>query len=172
MTESNGYGRPGPGEEPDDGWTPSIDQPWRPVHPDQIIYLFDYGQPWCQDRHGHPQYQPSGYPSITHHPTECQSYGGWFDGWFEDAHAGLNGPPGLLFAYLVRPYRFGQRRWRQDDETRLAIEFAPRSEGAAEPFRCSIPVESIRNLARHLNLTADVGDGWREPRPIRQGLTD
>src|SRR4051794_26488450 len=71
--------------EPDDGWTPSIDQPWRPVHPDQIIYLFDYGQPWCQDRHGHPQYQPSGYPSITHHPTECQSYGGWFDGWFEDA---------------------------------------------------------------------------------------
>jgi len=139
MTESNGSGGSGAGEEPDDGWTPSIDQPWRPVHPDQIMYLFDYGQPWCQDRYGHPQYQPSGYPSITHHPSECQSYGGWFDGWFEDARAGLNGPPGLLLAYLVRPYRFGQRRWRQEDETRLAIEFAPRSEGAGRAVSVLYP---------------------------------
>ena len=172
MNNGNGNGGTRPGDEPD-GWTPTVDQPWRPVHPDQIIFLFDYGQPWCEDRHGHPQHQPYGYPSLNHHATECQSYGGWFEGWFEDARFGLNGPPGYLAAYLVRPFRYGQRRLaHQDDETRLAIEFVPQQEGAAEPFRCSIPVESIRNLARHLNLTADVGDGWREPRPIRRSLTD
>ena len=72
----------------------------------------------------------------------------------------------------MRPFRYGQRGWHFDDEDRLAIEFVPRDEGAAEPFRCSIKVESIRNLARHLGLTADVRDGWRYPRYIRQGLTD
>jgi hypothetical protein len=45
-------------------------------------------------------------------------------------------------------------------------------EGAAEPFRCSIRADAIRNLARHLDLTADVGDGWRYPRHVRNLLTD
>jgi hypothetical protein len=137
------------------------------VNPDQIVYLFDHGQPWCEGRHLHPQHRPDGYPGIDHHPTECQSYGGWFEGWFEDARAGLNGPPGFLNCYLARPFRYGQKRFVQDDEDRLAIEFLPRDDGAGEPFRCSIPASTIRNLAAHLNHTADVGDGWREP----QGLT-
>jgi hypothetical protein len=38
--------------------------------------------------------------------------------------------------------------------------------------RPSIPAPFIRNLARHLNLTADVRDGWREPRRVRQSLPD
>jgi len=171
MSESNGNGGRRPGDEPDD-WTPTVDQPWRPVHPDQILFRFDYGQPWCQERHAHPQHQPNGYPSVTHHPTECQSYGGWWEGWFEDARAGLNGPPGFLSAYLVRPFRYGQRGWRFDDEDRLAIEFVPKQEGDFEPFRCSIPVGSIRNFAVHLMQTADVGDGWREPRKVRSSLGD
>ena len=74
MTESNDKDS-APDGEPDD-WRPSVDRPWRPVDPDQIIFRFDYGQPWCQERYAHPRYQPNGYPSITHHPTECQSYGG------------------------------------------------------------------------------------------------
>jgi hypothetical protein len=171
VTDDSGNNDPNPGDQPDD-WTPTIDQPWRPVDPDQIIFRFDYGQSWCQERHAHPQYQSKGYPSITHHPTECQSYGGAWEGWFEDARAGLNGPPGFLTAYLVRPFRYGQRGWHTDDEDRLAIEFVPQQDGTAEPFRCSISAAFIRNLARHLNLTADVGDGWREPRHVRHSLTD
>ena len=80
-----------------------------------------------------------------------------------------HGPPGFLSAYLVKPFRYGQRRWRDDDDTRLAIEFVPQLEGAAVPFRCSIRADAIRNLARHLN--ADVGDGWRYPRHVRTSLT-
>jgi hypothetical protein len=86
------------------------------------------------------------------------------EGWFEDARAGLNGPPGFLTAW--------QRRWQDDDEDRLAIEFVPQEDGAAQPFRCSIPAAFIRNLARHLNLAADVRDGWREPRHVRHSLTN
>ena len=171
MSESNGNGGRRAGDEPDD-WQPSVDQPWRPIRPDQIIFRFDHGEPWCQERHAHPQFQPNGYPLLTHHPTECQSYGGSWEGWFEDARAGLNGPKGFLSAYLVKPFRYGQRRWRDDDDTRLALEFAPEMDGAAQPFRCSIRADAIRNLARHLNLTADVGDGWRYPRHVRTALTD
>jgi hypothetical protein len=172
MSESNGNGRPRPGDEPDDDWTPTLDRPWRPVQPGQLIYRFDYGQPWCNSRHDHPQYQPDGYPALNHLVTECQSYGGAWEGWFEDARAGLNGPPGFLSAYLVMPFRYGQRRWGTDDEPRLAIEFVPRDDGTAEPFRCSIPAATIRNLAAHLVHTADVGDGWRKPRHVRQSLSD
>ncbi|MFL6163546.1 MAG: hypothetical protein ACJ74U_15140 [Jatrophihabitantaceae bacterium] len=172
MTDDIGRDRSAsPGDTPGN-WKPTLDQPWRPVHPDQIIYLFDDGQPWCEGRHFHPQHQPGGYPGLSHHPTECQSYGGWFEGWFEDARAGLNGPPGFLNCYLARPFRYGQRRFAADDEDRLAIEFLPREDGTAEPFRCSIPASTIRNLAAHLNLTADVGDGWRGPRKVRTSLTD
>lgn len=50
------------------------------------------------------------------------------------------------------------------------------SSGRGPRGRRTVPVlhsgESIRNLARHLSLTADVGDGWREPRPVRRALTD
>jgi len=169
----NGNGNPlGSGDTPGSEWKPSLDQPWRPVRPDQVIYLYDHGHPWCNDRHNHPQHRPDSYPGLNDHATECRSYGGWFEGWFEDARAGLNGPPGFLSAYLVRPFRFGQSRWRVEDDDRLAIEFVPAESGTAEPFRCSIPAGTIRNLARHLNLTADVGDGWRPPRHVRQTLTD
>lgn len=164
MTESS--------NDPQNIWVPTPERPWRPVRPDQVVHLYDYGQPWCADRHSHPQHQEDGYPSVNHHPTECRSYGGWFEGWFEDARAGLNGPPGYLSAYLVRPFRFGQTRWAADDQDRLAIEFVPRESGDGEPFRCSIPATSIRNLAEHLRQSADVGDGWREPRHVRRTLTD
>ncbi|MGI8664721.1 MAG: hypothetical protein ACR2N4_01595 [Jatrophihabitans sp.] len=157
--------------DPSNGWAPTPERPWRPVRPDQVVYLFDYGQPWCNDRAGHPQHQPDSYPSLNHHVTECRSYGGWFEGWFEDARAGLNGPPGYLSAYLVRPFRHGQTRWA-DDEDRLAFEFVPRDNGNGEPFRCSIPASTIRNLVAHLAQTADVADGWRPPRKVRSNLTD
>jgi hypothetical protein len=169
---SNGSRGPDPDDTPDDWSGPTLDRSWRPVNPDQIVYLFGYGQPWCEGRHFHPQNQPNGYPGLSHHPTECQSYGGWFEGWFEDARAGLNGPPGYLNCYLARLFRYGQKRFAADDEDRLAIEFLPREDGTAEPFRCSIPASTIRNLAAHLNHTADVGDGWREPRKIRTSLSD
>jgi len=41
MTNGNGTNHGYPGDGPDD-WQPTVDQPWRPVHPDQIIYLFDH----------------------------------------------------------------------------------------------------------------------------------
>jgi hypothetical protein len=173
VTNDNGNNGPTPPEDTPDDWTgPTLDRPWRPVRPDQLVYLYDYGQPWCNDRFHHPQHQEDGYPSREHHPTECRSYGGWFEGWFEDARAGLNGPPGFLSAYLVRPFRFGQTRWAADDVDRLALEFQPRDNGYGEPFRCSIPATSIRNLAAHLAQTADIGDGWREPRHVRRTPTD
>ncbi len=166
----NGNGNNGttpPDDTPEDWTGPTLDRPWRPVRPDQLIYLFDHGQTWCNDRASHPQHQPDDYPSLNHHVTECPSYGGWF----EDARAGLNGPPGYLSAYLVRPFRYGQNRWT-DDEGRLAFEFVPRDNGTGEPFRCSIPISTIRNLAAHLVHTADVGDGWSPPRSVRSILTD
>jgi hypothetical protein len=176
MTENigsnNGSGPPEPGDTPAN-WRPSTERPWRPVAPDHVLYVHDTGQPWCGERARHPQFQGDGYPNPEHHPTECRSYGGWWDGWFEDARAGLNGPPGYLSAYLVRPFLFGRPRHRVVDlDDRLALEFMPREHGHGEPFRCSIPAASIRNLARHLDLTADVGDGWQAPRHIRQSLTD
>jgi hypothetical protein len=172
MSNDNGNNDPPePGDTPG-GWTPSLDRPWRPVRPDQVVYLFDYGQPWCNDRPHHAQHQAGQYPSREHHPTECRSYGGWFEGWFEDARSGLNGAPGFLSLYLVKPFRFGQTRWGANDEDRLAIEFVPQESGTAEPFRCSIPATTIRNLAAHLAQTAEVADGWREPRRIRRTLTD
>lgn len=169
MSESNGNTRPTPADSPND-WAPTVEQPWRPVQPGQLIYTHDHGQPWCQDRDAHPQHQPDDYPARNHHPTECQSYGGAFEGWFEDARAGLDGPPGFLSAYLVRPFRYGQLG-HHADEDRLALEFLPLEDGAAEPFRCSIPASTIRNLAAHLGHTADVGDGWRPPRHLRR-VTD
>jgi len=171
MNNGSGNNHAGPGDEPDD-WRPTVDQPWRPVHPDQIVSLYDYGQFWCQDRHAHPQYQPGGYPALSHPVAECQSYGGSWDGWFQDDRAGLDGPPGYLLAYLSRPFRYGQRRGTYEDTTRLVLEFVPVQDDAAEPFRCSIPATLIRSLAAHLIHTADVGDGWREPRTIRHSLTD
>lgn len=53
--------------------------------------LFDYGQPWCNDRVHHAQHQEDSYPAREHHPTECQSYGGAFGGRFEDSPTDLNG---------------------------------------------------------------------------------
>jgi hypothetical protein len=153
-------------------WHPTFEFPWRPVNRGEITHLFDYGQPWCNDRLWHPQRQPNNYPSREHHPTECRSYGGFFEGWFEDARSGLYGPPGFLSMYLARPFRFGEARWRTDDEDRLAIEFVPQEQGHGEPFRCSVPAGTIRNLAAHLTHTATVGDGWRPPRRVRRRLTD
>lgn len=52
----------------------------------------------------------------------------------------LDGPPGVLSVYLVRPFRFGQ--WvRTVDTDRLALEFAPRDDDG-QPFRCSICCQS------------------------------
>jgi hypothetical protein len=155
-------------------WTrPTPDRPWRPVTDrSSPLYVYDGGQPWCGERYRHPDYF-GGYPNAEHHPTECRSYAGWWDGWYEDAKAGLNGPPGYLSAYLVRPFLFGRPRHRAVDlDDRLALEFNPQVPGHAEPFRCSIPAASIRNLVAHLSQTADIGDGWRAPRVIRRSLTD
>jgi hypothetical protein len=70
------------------------------------------------------------------------------------------------------PFRFGEARWNTEDEDRLAIEFVPQEAGQGEPFRCSIPASTIRNLAAHLLQTASVGEGWREPRRVRRSLMD
>ncbi len=172
---SDDKGNPNPprsGGTPAGRWQPTFEFPWRPVTRNQVVYLFDYGQRWCNDRLHHPQRQPNNYPSREHHPTECRSYGGFFDGWFEDTRSGLNGPPGVVSTYLVRPFRFGEARWKTEDEDRLAIEFVPHEAGQGEPFRCSIPAGMIRNLAAHLLQTASVGDGWRQPRHIRRTMTD
>lgn len=59
-----------------------------------------------------------------------------------------------------------------DLDARLALKFYPETPGQADPFRCTIAASSIRNLAAHLSQTADVGDGWREPRHVRRSLTD
>lgn len=162
--------------QPDDTpihWRPSVERPWRPVPPDHVLYVHDSGQPWCADRVHHPEFQHDGYPNPEHHWTECRSYGGVWNGWFEDAKAGLNGPPGYLSAYLVRPFLFGRPRFAVTElDDRLALEFYPQVAGQVDPFRCSIPASSIRNLAEHLRQTADVGDGWREPRHVRLTLTD
>ena len=154
---------------------PTAEQPWRPLPPEGIDYpyVYDYGADWCADRLDHPHFQDDGYPSINHHPSECRSYGGYFDGQFEDGHGGLNGPPGTLSAYLVRPFRFGQQRTDTVDETRLAVEFVPRDDnGEGQPFRCSVPATLIRNLAAHLVQTAGVADGWRPPRHVRVSVTE
>jgi hypothetical protein len=136
-------------------------------------YLYDYGAPWCGDRLDHPQMQDSGYPGVNHHLSECQSYGGAFEGWFGDDSGGLNGPAGVLSIYLVRPFRFGQQRTRTVDEDRLALEFVPRDDdGDGQPFRCSVPAWMLRTLAAHLAQTAGVADGWRPPRHVRESLTD
>lgn len=156
-------------------WTrPTPERPWRPLTSrTSPLYLYDSGQVWCGERYYHPQFQSDDYPNPLHHPTECRSYAGWWDGWYEDAKAGLNGPPGYLSAYLVRPFEYGRPRHRAVDlDDRLALEFLPREHGRGEPFRCSIPALSIRNLAAHLSQTADVGEGWRDPRKVRRSLTD
>lgn len=57
-------------------------------------------------------------------------------------------------------------------DDRLAVEFLPREQGHGEPLCCSIPALSIRNLAAHLAQTADVGEGWKEPRHVRRSVTD
>jgi hypothetical protein len=111
-----------------------------------------------------------GYPSVNHHRSECQSYGGYFDGRFGDASGGLDGPPGVLSAYLVRPFQFGQLV-RSEDEDRLALEVAPLDDDG-QPLRFSVPASVIRNLAAHLAQTAGVADGWRPPRHVRRSLTD
>jgi hypothetical protein len=68
---------------------------------------------------------------------------------------------------------FGRPRYAVTElDVRLALEFYPQEPGHADPFRCSIPACSIRNLAAHLSQTADVWDGWRAPRHVRQTLTD
>jgi len=173
MQHSNGTPGPTPpepGDAPD--WVPTPDQPWRPLPDDEsdTPYLYDYGASWCADRLDHPQMQDSGYPGVNHHWTECQSYGGAFEGWYGDDSGGLDGPPGVLSVYLVRPFRFGQVRTRTVDEDRLVLEFAPTDDG--QPFRCSMPAWMLRTLAAHLAQTAGVADGWRPPRPVRQSLTD
>ena len=71
----------------------------------------------------------------------------------------------------MRPFRFGQERGGAVDETRLAIEFEPVEDGG-QPFRCTVPVSIIRNLAAYLTHTADVEDGWRPPRRVSQGLAE
>jgi hypothetical protein len=176
MFESNGSNNgsvpSGPCDTPIN-WRPSVERPWRPVGADSVLYVYDRGQAWCCERNYHPQHQHDSYPSSEHHPTECRSYGGWWSGWYEDARAGLNGPRGYLSAYLAKPFLFGRPRFAVAElGDRLALEFMPQVPGHAEPFRCSIPAESIRNLAAHLSQTADVWDGWRPPRTVQQSLTD
>ncbi|HJQ01139.1 MAG TPA: hypothetical protein VJ851_06040 [Jatrophihabitans sp.] len=167
----NGSGPSEPGDTPAN-WRPSHERPWRPAGPDSVLYVHDEGQPWCGDRQFHPQFQHDDYPNPDHHWTECRSYGGAWPGWFEDARAGLNGPPGYLSAYLAKPFLFGRPRYAVADladlDVRLALEFYPFEAGTADPFRCSIAASSIRNLAAHLGQTADVWDGWRPPRHVRQ----
>lgn len=169
----NGSGPSEPRDTPAD-WRPSVDRPWRPVSDQSSpLYIYDHGQAWCCERFYHPQHQHDGYPNPEHHPTECRSYGGWWSGWYEDARAGLTGPRGYLSAYLVKPFLFGRPRYRVTElDTRLALEFFPQVPGQAEPFRCSVPASTIRNLTAHLSQTADVWDGWRPPRHVRQSLTD
>jgi hypothetical protein len=175
VNDSNGTNGPVP-PEPDDTpqWTPTPEQPWRPL-PDEgadYPYVYDYGADWCADRLDHPHFQDSGYPSINHHPSECRSYGGYFDGWYQADGGTLDGPPGTLSAYLVRPFQFGQLV-RTVDETRLAVEFVPRDDnGDGHPFRCTLPASLIRNLAAHLVQTAGVSDGWRPPRHVKESMTD
>lgn len=168
MTDDNGNDRstpPQPGDTPE--WVPTPEQPWRPIPDDdtEVHYQFDHGRPWCADRASHPQFQDGGYPSLNHHRTECRSYDGWFGALAE------NGRPGFLSAYLVRPFRFGQVS-HTVDEDRLAIEFDPAEDDGGELFRCTVPATIIRNLAAHLTQTANVADGWRPPRHVRESMTD
>jgi len=176
MSESNGSNNGSGPSEPGDtpaNWRLSVERPWRPIPPDHVLYIYDSGQPWCGERYFHPQFQAEDYPNPEHHPTECRSYEGGWPGWFEDAKAGLNGPPGWLSAYLVQPFQFGRPRFAVTElDARLALEFYPQIPGQADPFRCTIAASSIRNLVAHLSQTADVGDGWREPRMVRRSLTD
>jgi hypothetical protein len=163
MQHSNGTTGPAPDE-----WVPTPDRPWRPVadEDDGAPYHRDYGAPWCADRASHPQFQANGYPSLNHHRTECRSYDGFFFGALSE-----DGRPGFLSAYLVRPFRFGQLG-HAGVETRLAIEFEPAEDDAGQPFRCTVPVSIIRNLAAHLTETAGVADGWRPPHHVRVFMTD
>ena len=169
-SSSNGAGRSEPTDTPAN-WRPSTERPWRPIGADSVLYVHDGGQAWCSERYHHPQHQHDDYPNPEHHPTECRSYGGWWSGWYEDAKAGLNGPPGYLSAYLAKPFLYGRPRFAVTElDVRLALEFMPQEPGHADPFRCSIPASSIRNLAAHLSQTADVWDGWRAPRHVRRSL--
>jgi hypothetical protein len=167
MNESNGTDRSAPsdpGQTPE--WTPTPEQPWRPVPDDDSgdSFQFDYGAPWCADGVSHPQFN-GGYPSLNHHRTECRSYDRFFGGLSED------GRPGYFSSYLVRPFRLGQFG-HGPDTTRLAIEFEPAEDDDGEPFRCTVHAASIRNLAAYLTHTADVEDGWRPPRHVHQSRTD
>jgi hypothetical protein len=168
---NNGSPPPEPGDTPE--WVPTADQPWRPLPDDgaDTPYVYDYGSPWCADRLDHPQFQHGGYPGVNHHLSECQSYGGASEGRFGDGGGGLDGPAGVLAIYLVRPFRFGQRRTRTVDEDRLVLECAPLDDDG-QPFRFSLPSFMIRSIAAHLAQTAGVADGWRPPRHVRQSMTD
>ena len=152
-----------PGDTPDE-WSPTDEQPWRPVPDDDsgAPFEFDYGAHWCADRASHPQFN-GGYPSLNHHHTECRSYDGWFGALSDE------GRPGYFSAYLVRPFRFGQLATPKPPETRLAIEFDPAEDDAGPLVRFTVPATIIRNIAAHLGQTADTADGWRSPR--RNDLT-
>jgi hypothetical protein len=79
------------------------------------------------------------------------------------------GRPGYLSDYLVRPFSFGQFG-HVPDQTRLAVEFEPAEDDGGQPFRCTVHVASIRNLAAYLTHTADV-DGRgpsRSPSTLRR----
>jgi hypothetical protein len=166
MQHSNGTTGPTQPSGDPDGWQPTPGQPWRPVHEDDSgdPYQYDEGAPWCVDRTGHPQFN-GGYPSLNHHRTECRSYDGFFGALSED------GRPGYFSAYLMRPFRFGQIG-HTADQTRLAVEFEPAEDNGGEPFRCTVHTASTRNLAAYLTHTADVEEGWRAPRHVRQTLAD
>ncbi len=165
MQHSNGTNPPEPAEPGGTDWTPTTDQPWRPIPDgeDGDAYQFDYGADWCVDRASHPQFN-GGYPSPNHHRTECRSYDGFFGALSED------GRPGYFSAYLVRPFRFGQLG-HTPDEIRMAVEFEAAEDGGEE-FRCTVHPSMIRNLAAYLTHTAEVEEGWRPPRRMQGALTD
>lgn len=158
MTEFNGRANGSGPSEPSDtpaNWRPSHERPWRPAGPDSVLYVHDEGQPWCGDRQFHPQFQNDDYPNPDHHWTECRSYGGAWPGWFEDAKAGLNGPARLPQRLPRQPFLFGRPRYAvaalAELDVRLALEFYPQETGTVDPFRCSIPAGSIRNLVAHFS---------------------
>lgn len=64
--------------------------------------------------------------------TRRRSYGGWWEGWFEDARAGLNEPRGYISAYLAKPFLFGRPRFAVTD-ARLALEFMRRCPATPSP---------------------------------------